>query len=134
MSSMKLKEFNAENTISTRTSAPVIGMNLKNGLFNINREVCDLIGLGDGDSVVFHQDQEDEQNWYLEKVKEKGFSVRKKENVTKGVIFNNTTLARAIAKSVAFEGASGRLLVAGKFTEFQRRKLWGIITTSLRNK
>jgi hypothetical protein len=134
---MKLKEFNAENTTTLRgagvNATPKIGLNTKVGLFNFNKPACELMGLKKGDQIIIHQDEEDPENWFLEKVKQKGFTLRDKENVTKGLLFNNTTLARAIGASVSFTGQSGRILIAGKPTEFEKRKLWGLLTSSLKN-
>lgn len=133
---MKLKEFNSENTINVRGGGrliPAIGINLKVGLFNISKAACELIELKNNDQIVIHQDEEDKENWYIEKVKSKGFVVRNKEAVTAGVLFNNVTLARAIAESVDFKGKSGKALIAGKPTILDKRKLWGIILSGFTN-
>jgi hypothetical protein len=133
---MKLKEFNSENTITVRggrSTTPKIGLSTKTGLFNFNRSACQLIDLKPGEQIVILQDEEDTENWFLEKVKQKGFVLREKGNF-KGLLFNNTTLARAIADSVSFKEQSGRILIAGKSTVFEKRKLWGLLTASLRNK
>ncbi len=132
---MKLKEFNTENTVSTRGggTTPSIGIILKSGLFNLNQAACDLMGLKAGDQVVIHQDEEHVEDWYLEKVNSKGFVVRSKPQTQKGLLFNNTSIARQIAGSVEYNGSGGKLLIAGKATGFEKRKLWGLITIGLRN-
>lgn len=133
---MKLKEFNSENTVNVRGGGkliPAIGINLKVGLFNISKAACELIDLKNNDQVVIHQDQEDKGNWYIEKVKAKGFIVRNKEAITSGVLFNNTTLARAIGESVDFKGKSGKALIAGQPTMQDKRKLWGLILSGFTN-
>jgi len=127
---MKLKEFNAENTTTTRgggVKTPAIGINLKTGLFNINKTACELMEIKLSDSIVILQDEEEKENWYIEKVKAKGFQLKEKANVTSGLLFNNTTMARAIAESIKFTGVSGKALVAGKPTIVDKRKLWGLI-------
>jgi len=87
-----------------------------------------------GDFVIFHQDEEDPENWFIEKAaKGKGWEVRIKEEVQSGVLFNNSKLAREIAASVAYTKPSGRMLVAGKPTKFEKRILWGLLTNNLRN-
>lgn len=135
---MKLKEFNAENTVAIRGGGAVkvasLSLNQKTGLFTLNEQACAQIGLSDGDQVIIHQDEEDETNWYLEKVKEKGFFMRSKESAGKGLMFNNTAMVRAICSSVNFTDNGGRILIAGKVTELGKRKLWGLLTTGLRNK
>lgn len=135
---MKLKLFNSENTISIRGGGkvPSLSINQKAGLFSLNKEACTLIGLSDGDQIIIHQDEDEEADWYLEKVEEKGFVLRSKENVSSGLLFNNTALVRAIAASVEFTDNGGKALIGGTPTEMEKgkRKLWGILTTSLRNK
>lgn len=134
---MKLKEFNAENLVVQRTTTPSIGINCKTGLFNFNKAAVEQMGLKSNDQIVVHQDEEDQSCWYLERLNSKdtrkGFTIREKSNVTAGLLFNNVALAKLISESVAFTGKSGRLLVAGQPTEFNKKKLWGIITSSLRN-
>jgi len=127
---MKLKEFNAENTKTSRgggSKTPSIGINLKTGLFSINKTACELMDIKADDQVIILQDEEDKANWYLEKVKTKGFQVRSKAEITTGALFNNTILARAIADSVEFKGKSGKVIIAGKPTALDKRKLWGLI-------
>jgi hypothetical protein len=133
---MKLKEFNTETCVTTRahTGVPCIGVNVKAGLFRLNPEAQQLVNLKDGDQVVFLQDEEDPANWYLEKVKEKGFVLRMKETSGKGLVFNNRAVAKEIAESVSFTGHSGKCLIAGEATEFKKRQLWGVITGTLLNK
>ncbi len=123
---MKLKEFNAENTINHRAGIPAIGVNQKNGLFNINRLATNLMGLKNGDGIVFHQDEKTPQNFYLEKAKDKGFVLREKVNINSGVLFNNSSLARVIGETMKTK-ESFRLLIAGQPTEMEKRKLWGLI-------
>lgn len=129
---MKLKEYNSENCVSLgRTHSPSISINTKTGLIRISVSAANLIGLADGDQVKFHQDEEEESDWYLEKVPSGGFAIREH---TGSMIFNNTSLTRKIADSVEFQDKTGKCLVAGKPTEFQKRKLWGVLTSTLRNK
>jgi hypothetical protein len=132
---MNLKTFTPDTVGSSmrKTKSPTIAINMKVGLFRINEPACELIGLKGGDYVVFHQEEGEEGNWYIEKVKGSGFEVREKETVGKGVLFNNTGLAKQIAASVAFEGTSGKVLVAGQPTVYEKRKLFGVLTGTLRN-
>jgi hypothetical protein len=131
---MKLKEFNTENCtgLRTRTSAPAITVDTKTGCNRINGAASELIGLSDGDQVKFHQDEDEEGDWYMEKVKDGGFELRKGP-AGSTLLFNNVKLSKKIAESVAFEGRSGKCLIAGKPTEFQKRKLFGVLTSGLRN-
>jgi hypothetical protein len=129
---MKLKEFNAEDFPNTRTTAPAFSIDTKVGCNRLNREACELIGLKAGDKIKFLQDEEEEGDWYIEKVKEGGFVLRTTKNAT-SLCFNSTPMAKKIADSVVFEGRSGRCLIAGQPTELNKRKLFGILTNSLKN-
>lgn len=130
---MKLREFNADNTISMRTVKPTVHINTRTGLFNFNQPACDLIGLSSEKQVVFHQDEEDPESWYVEVVKEKGFSARGKDK-SKGLMFNNTTISRSIFDSVSFIGRSGRILLSAEAEVIGKRKLFALITASLKVK
>lgn len=129
---MKLKEFNAENTIASRSGIAAVSVNTKSGTFDFNKIACEQIGLKAGDLVVLHQDESEKENWYMEKVAKKGFSLRAKSAQT-GLVFNNSSLARSVFESVELDKTSGRIFIAGKPTEFEKRKLWGLLTASLRN-
>jgi hypothetical protein len=122
------------DTTQSHTRVPCISINVKVGLFRLNPEAQKLVNLQDGDQIVFLQDEEDPANWYLEKVKEKGFVLRMKETAGKGLVFNNIAVGRQIAESVAFTGKSGKCLIAGEATEFKKRQLWGVITGTMINK
>lgn len=133
---MNLKEFTPDNCITGRSSSrvPSIGINTKVGMFRLNLEATELVGLKDGDQVKFHQDEDEPTNWYLEKVKEGGFVLRHKEAVGNGLLFNNMKLAKQIAESVSFTEKSGKCLLAGVPTQVNKRQLFGIITGTLRSK
>lgn len=132
---MKLKEFNVENTIPIRggdQSKPTIGINTKTGLFTFSLAATTLIGLGNGDQIVCHQDEDEQESWYLEKASSNGFVLRAKGNVTKGLLFNNTALARAIAGSVGMTAQSGKALIAHETVKHGKRILWTIVTAPLK--
>lgn len=133
---MKLREFNPENCISVsqRKGQASISIDTKVGCNRITKAACETLGLKAGDCIVFHQDETDTENWYLEKVKSGGFELRENDKITSGLLFNSVALARKIAESVDFTERSGRILIAGQPTDFQKKKLFGLITSSLRNK
>lgn len=123
---MKLKEFNTENVTHTRKGTPTLSVNCKGGLFTFSKDSVELIGMKANDQIIFCQDEDDKGNWYLEIVKEKGFSVREKGNVTTGLFFNNCHLARTLSGTP--EG-SHKFLIAGKPTIEKKRILWGLISS-----
>lgn len=135
---MKLKEFNTENlpVVSRRDTVPKLGIQAKTGIVIFNPPAIDLLQIKDGDTVVFHQDEEDKVNWYVEVVgnSPKGFKLRIKKP-TNYLMFNSTSLARRIFESVDFTGKSGSILIAGEPTVYEKkRKLHGLITVSLLNR
>lgn len=133
---MKFKMFDPNNCPSLRNYEPFIHLNTKTGLITINKTACDQIKLGGGDKIIFHQDDEDQENWYLQNLGKKGngFEVRDKKGITSGVIFNNATLARKITESVLFTGLSGRCKLGEMKTVKGIGDIWTIITAALRNK
>lgn len=130
---MKLKVFNTTNVQQLRevSKTPFLQVNLKTGLFNINKAACELIGLSHNDQVQFMQDEDDAEKWYIEKVKSDGFIIREKENVGTGKLFNSTTIARLIFSSVNCEYKSGRILLGEKVTSLKGRTVYELVTASL---
>lgn len=124
---MKLKEFNTENTVTTRNGVASIGVNTKTGLFNLNKQAKELTGLKNGDQIVLLQDEDDPGCWYLQKVKDKGFEIREKGNVTAGLLFNNTALSRALAEGLGKTETAFKVLIAGKATVVEKKTLWGLL-------
>jgi hypothetical protein len=128
---MKLREFNASNTQVTRSGTPCMSVNYKTGVFSINQHATSLIGLKAGDQIQFLQDENEPENWYLEKVKSGGFEIRTNSNITPGLLFNNTAIGRKVIEGLGGGGViSIRLLVAGEPTIIEKRKLWGLIAVS----
>jgi hypothetical protein len=133
---MKLKEFNSENCISStsRVSAPTIMLDTKTGGFRLNKAAVNHLALKAGAQVKFHQDEDNPDEWYVEVVKEKGFVLRAGTGANKECLtFNNAKLAREICDSVAYTGRSGRVLIAGQPTPVEKRKLFGLLTSGLKN-
>lgn len=129
---MKLKTFNTTNTVARIAKTTYIGINVKVGLFYLNQATVEHLGLSDGDQIQFHQSEEDETEWYLEKVKENGFVVRQKENKSDAALFNNVELSRKIFDSMAYEKISGRVMI-GEVVTHEKRKLYTLITSMLVN-
>lgn len=129
---MKLKTFNAETCIVKRNGKPTVGINFKMGLFRFNKECCELIGLKEGAKVSLHQDEEEPTDWYLLVNDEKGFETRRKENVTPGLLFNNSSLAKQIAESTEYEGKSAALAIGKEAVKYEKKLYWPLITASLK--
>ena len=91
-----------------------------------------ILKLKAGDQIVCRQEEEQPDTWYLEKVTANGFVLREKANITKGLIFNNTALARAIAGSVDMGSQGGKVIISGEPLKLGKRTLWIVITASLK--
>lgn len=126
---MKLITFNNENLPNNRAGVPSIGVNQKTGLFNINSLAAEAMQLKEGQQVTFHQDEESPENWYLEVVSKNGFVLRKKENITAGLLFNNASLARTIGEAMGISG-SFKMKIAAESTTFEKRTFWGLLISS----
>lgn len=111
---MALKVYNAETLPVTRMQAsePTFAIDHKNGLFRINRCVCDLAGLKNNTQIEFAQDDEKPLNWFFRIVKEKGYPLKEKKSVSGGLVFSNLTLARTILASAKInDGRSTKIQV-----------------------
>jgi hypothetical protein len=127
---MKLKSFTPENTHSQRKGTPSIHLNGKTGLIAISKCAAEKLNLKKGELLCFHQDEEEEQDWYIEKVKEGGFYFREYKS---GFMVNSTALVRKIFESVVFERESGRILLAGQPTKLGARTMHGLLVNCLKN-
>jgi hypothetical protein len=136
---MKLKEFNRENTMS-RTGGgtqilPRVSINFKNGLFRFSKTSIQHLGLSSNQQWKAFQDQDNEEDWYIEQVKDGGFIIVEREKKNGTVLgFSCSVLARKIADSVSYKEETGRLLIATHPVVLGERKLWKIDTNLLRNK
>lgn len=132
---MKLKTFNPLTTPVARgqhTKAPSIHVNIKTGLFTLNKTAAELIGVIDGNMVQIHQNEDDPQEWFIEKVKKDGFIVRanSKEGIVFSYLFNNATIARMIFQAMKTDKTSGRVIV-GEEVKVDGHKLFTLVTASL---
>ena len=131
---MKFKTFDSETCIPLRGAGiktAAIGINFKTGLFRFNKEACEKIGLKPGNTVAFHQNEEEEADWFIQVGNPKGFLCRAKENVTSGVLFNNAALSKAIALPFNFEGKSANLKLGTEPIKIDKKTYWPIITGAL---
>lgn len=134
---MKLIEFNPETLPSNgsgQSQLPRLSVSFKNGVFSINGPACDLIKVKAGDQVQLLQDEETPENWYIEKVKTGGYTLREKEGTTSPRFFNSTQLAHCIKEFLETNGKSCRVPIAGEVTEFDKRKLYGLLISGAKVK
>jgi hypothetical protein len=134
---MPLKFFNAETTPNLRkaTKPPDIAISYKGGGFRINRPMCEFLGIAQEDQLEFAQDEENEQNWYVAKVKEKGFELKERKSTSGGLVFNNTSLAHTMLKSAKIpDGAPGKIIVTAKPLKLQGMLLYPLKVMPLKQK
>lgn len=133
---MKLKSYSTVTCQSKgKDVKPFIHINTKTGLFTINKAACELIGAAKENHVILHQNESEPTEWFMQIItakKSDGFTLREKHEISKGLLFNNTSLTRAIADSVEFTGISGRLFIGEKINVKGVGELHTIITAGLR--
>lgn len=117
--SMAMTQYNALNSASQRRGTPSISINLKAGLFGINKDACALLEINEGDQLSFFNDEENTDTWCVAKVEENGFVARSTKDGKVGLFFNNTFLARTIAESIGFDGTSGRMPLVAEYEELE---------------
>lgn len=126
---MKLKEFNPENSVSVKgvILTPAVGINSRSGIFNFNKPACELIGVKNADRLLILQDEDDPENWYIEKAAT-GFVLREKIKITKGLVFFNTSVAKKLQSSLGIKKDGFRMLLSGQPTLVGKRKLFGLLS------
>ena len=69
------------NTVSSKPKGLLtIRMNSKHGTIAISQELCRLMGVHEGSQVKFHQDKNEPENWFIERVQKDGFEVSGRTN------------------------------------------------------
>ena len=131
---MKLKSFNATNVRSARSQGRAINMNSKSGIISISAELASEMNVSDGDSVEFHQDEDNPKDWFISKAIENGFKCRLKKELSNSVMFNSTGMVRTFFKSIDFNETSGKMIVGKEITDLPAdpsMPIWSIITKSI---
>lgn len=98
---MKTKVYSPSSSAYKPRRAPVIAVN-KYGQIRFSSTVVEAMEIKGGDKVVFHQDEENLTDWYVQKIREgDGFIIRVHSGKTH--IFNSSNLVRRILKSCGIE-------------------------------
>lgn len=122
---MKLKTFNSENTQSARENRPLLSIYVKSGVFTFNTSAAELIGFKDQSEIMLHQDEDEDDCWYVEVVKTNGFKIRcAGNNAKKQFHFNSTALAKALTND---GDLNGKFIVAGQPTKIESKKMFGLL-------
>lgn len=131
---MKLKTFNPETTPNVRVAnaTPHMSINLKSGVFSLNSALCTLLKVKHGDFVILHQDEAEPVDWFIQKVKSDGYTLRGKDGIEAPLCFNNTALSKIMLDCIEFpENTTNiKFRVTNEATEFEKDKIYGILLTS----
>lgn len=129
---MKLKTYNSENLPVSSKSKPTMYINQKSGVFHFNANACERLKLKAGESIEFHQDEENNKDWFISK-SNSGFAVRNKDKSSDsmGVTFNNTTLAKLLFEKLEYNEQSGTVLIGSEAVKIGKIEYYPIITSYL---
>lgn len=131
---MKLREFNSQNCLAVKNVVPSISGNLKSGIVRLNKGLVALLKLNNGSPVVFTQDEESPEDWYIA-TKEGGLSFRKDRSGGSSrdndvLVANSMYLVKSIVKSLDIPLLSFRMYVGTEPTEIEGILYYPIITKS----
>ena len=125
-----MKTYNPTSTPTRVWRAPALGVTSRTGVFTLNRAAINKLDLKPGDMVQFHQDEDNPEDWYIEKVKSNGFVLR--EAGKNNLCFNSKPLALSIFESVAYEKPTGRMPIGEEYIH-GKSHLWAVVTAKLLN-
>ena len=129
---MKLKIHDLSNVKAGISGVPAIRVALKGGGISMNRKLVSELKLAHGDKIIFAQDEERPQDWYMATTaSDTGFILRQQNK--RGLHFNSAGLAEKIEKSLKqdFSGKRSIQMIVGlEPIENAGSNLFPIITKS----
>lgn len=132
---MPLKIFNADTfPAGGRNYEPGFGMYVSSGQIIINRLGCELLELKAGDQIEFAQDSESTKNWYVSKVKEKGYLLKEKANEHQLQTCSQAVVQNILHSAKINNAKSGRVRFAAKPIKLEGRTWWPLDLSLLKNK
>lgn len=107
---------------------PTVSMNTKTGGITVSKAAAQLLALGAGSKVSFHQDKNRPSDWYVSVGDERGIPLRAKDNGA--LILQSSKIARTVLASISPEHAEAHFScrVGEEPFEAQGLKLWPLIT------
>lgn len=128
---MKLKEFNQQTAPpAARYGEATVNVS-KNGVFSFSVAAVDLLKLKADDHVVFLQDEDAPDNWYITMSdKDKGFKLREDYGNKKRVMTNCSKAAKLILHQAKIAAASGTFLISREPLMLDKKLYWLIILSS----
>lgn len=136
---MKLKEIIPIQGPGQREKLPVCYIYPQRGVFRFNSAAAKLLGIPAGKTtkVSFHQDEENQGNWYIEVNKDGPIAVKtwfaKEDDKDLRCQFCSRDLMERILESVDIAApAKGSLPIpiAGQPTMYNKRKLYGLLVVA----
>jgi hypothetical protein len=129
---MNLKEFNVKNSgKKAEPRTPSLAIDFRTGVMQFNVAAAAKLGLTNGLQVKIFKDLDDVENWYVEVVDDGGFHLYD-HTTAPACRFNAAAVAREIREDIGFNGAYGRVLVAGEPTVKGKKVLYGLIISRLK--
>lgn len=104
---MKLKEFIVIKRMVGKESIVLS----KAGQIRFNKVLSDKLGLKEGSTVAFYEDEEEPGDWYIKPNSAAGFALRK--DVSSSLLFNSKCLSDAIKNSVGKPASSKVVIPVG---------------------
>ena len=129
---MKLNEFNVSNSrYFANKKDPRVRFNKKAGLISFSIGAEKLLDFKKGDKVIILQDEENPEDWYINKTQSKsGFALRIQDD-QKGVTFNCSFIVKRILDSLGFEGKSCSMPISKNPIDNNGEKYYLIITSNI---
>ena len=132
---MKFRIYSPENCgyKGGRKSNPTIRFSRKSGTVSLSIKTCEILGIKNGDSVLFLQDETREQDWYIQKaIDGNGFIIRNKSVVPEkpihSPIFNSAFLVQKLKDSLKIETDNFIFPIATVPADESENPIYAIIT------
>ena len=112
--------------------APMISVS-KNGVMRINQPAVIQFSASEGQKLNIYQDEDSPKDWYI-KFEDDGLILRKKESQGKGLLFQSSSIARDMIKSLGFETRFSAQIAKNKMIAPNVEGFYAIITSSAKGK
>lgn len=128
---MNLKCFNTENVKDHKPRRKAFLTFQKNGMCRLSHEAAAIMNVKAGSQLQFHQDEDEQQNWFVEVVKKDGFTIRESSTSSSGLLFNAASIRRLIFQSLNYNGENARIYL-GEEVQYEKRILFTLVTAKLK--
>lgn len=105
---------------------PTISVAPKGGSFRMSHKAIELLKVDKDSTIVFAQDSQKEDKWYLAMNTENGFPFKEMTNASgTNYLFKNSTLARKLGECYQVEGKF-KLVVGSTSVKLGDHELWPV--------